>query len=645
MAAAADTSPVTPDALVYDVRTASQPALSPDGARVAYVVSGNGRATGKAFSQLWLVGLDGGEPRQLTFAEVSHGAPAWSPDGTQLAFVAGREDGGGRLCILSMDGGDPREVTAHRASPHDLAWSPDGQTVAYIVNVDPANPGEAAADPEALAPVRVVTRADYKLDGRGYLGDTHDQLWVVDVGSGTRRQLTADAMDRSDPEWSPDGKTLGVSRVDRTRYRLSVGMIDLVSGAERVIGTPAERIHAWQWSPDGASLLIQTTEHYSVGGQFSLVDVASGTRRALTPMDAWDPYLDYGGGLRWVEGTTAILSGFSRSACGLWTLDTTSGEIAQVCLDETYETGTEMVAGSSLVVRTWSGPDGLGELVARDIRDGSLRRLTHLNDAFVAAHPAGAIERVSTTNEGLAIESLLTKPAGFDPARRYPLIVFVHGGPHMCQTFGYVEMNQLFAGAGYLVLSPNPRGSISYGTDFAKGCIGDWGGGDWRDIVAALDAALALPYVDAERTAIYGYSYGGYMSSWAIGQTGRFRAAVIGAPITDLISRYGTADIGYPIGNDEYDGEVPEIFDRLVERSPMTHVHKASTPTLILHPEEDHRCPIGQGEQLFIGLLKAGVPVEFVRYPGQSHLMPWGGPARYREDFYTRVLGWMAQYL
>jgi len=243
------------------------------------------------------------------------------------------------------------------------------------------------------------------------------------------------------------------------------------------------------------------------------------------------------------------------------------------------------------------------------------------------------------------IEAWLLKPPDFDPTKRYPVVLDVHGGPNGFYGYGFLNVQQCLATNGFLVVYSNPRGSSSYGRHFTQQVSGDWGGEDFRDLMAVVDAVLERPYADPERTGIFGYSYGGYMTSWTIGQTDRFKAAVCGAPCFDLESMYGTSDISHHFGELQWGGPPHDKTAWYAAHSPSTYAHRAKTPTLLVHGEADERCPIGQGEQMFVALKKAGCEVEFVRYPGGSHSFTNTGPLEHRHDYLSRVLGWFKGHL
>jgi dipeptidyl aminopeptidase/acylaminoacyl peptidase len=268
----------------------------------------------------------------------------------------------------------------------------------------------------------------------------------------------------------------------------------------------------------------------------------------------------------------------------------------------------------------------------------------HNADLFAEAKPA-AWERFDVERNGYTIEAWLLKPANFDPAKRYPVVLDVHGGPHSFYGYSFAAVQQALAAAGFIVVYSNPRGSGSYGRDFAQQVIQDWGGEDFLDLHAVLDEAATRPYVDPDRMGIYGYSYGGFMTAWTIGNSDRFKAAVCGAPVFNLASFYGTSDIGHVFGPLQCGGSPREREEYYKAHSPSTHIHKATTPTLIVHGEADDRCPIGQGEELFVGLLNAGCEVEFVRFPEGSHAFMRTGYPAHRVEYLTRVIDWFQGHL
>ena len=296
-------------------------------------------------------------------------------------------------------------------------------------------------------------------------------------------------------------------------------------------------------------------------------------------------------------------------------------------------------AARSAVMRS-TPPDTPGDLHLVDLRDGTQTRLTCSNDEYFAAHPPGELRKSTITRGGVEVESRLVVPPNFDESRRYPLVVDIHGGPHGRFQDSFDSTHHVLATAGYVVLAVNPRGSTTYGLDFAKAVIEDWGGEDYLDIMASLDEVCARGFVDEDRLGIHGYSYGGFMSSWAVGHTDRFGAAVVGAPVVNLVSMYGTSDIGVSFGEPQWGGTLADSFDTFVERSPLTYAANVETPVLLLHGEDDHRCPIGQSEEMFVSLKRLGKEVELVRFPGCSHSFLRSGHPKMRVEYLRRMKGW-----
>lgn len=642
---------LTPERLVIDLRAANQPAISPDGTCIVYSLSAVDRQTMKTSSYLWSMDVDGGNSRQLTFSGRTNNNHTWSPDGAGIAYVSRRDgDKPHAICVLPMTGGESREVIRHAAAPSSLGWSPDGLSLAYTVPVDPDDPDESPIDSGAAPKVRAFRRLDYKQDNRGYLYDTRLQVMIVDVESGERRQLTSELVDHTDPQWSPDGKNIAVKVLNRNGMHQQLGIIDVASGKLLLVGDENWTIGTFRWSRDGSYILFDGDERNSAQTDYFRYQVAAGTLHRLTTDLAFSPETGYptiGSPAQpvWVADDVALVHGVQAGASGLWKVDAKSGDIATMVTFEATHSGLSVDCAGRYVVQTTSTPLITGEVVVFDREVGTSNVVTQINDEVLADSPVGSFEKCSVERDGETIDVWIAFPPGFDDSHSYPVVLDLHGGPHGNFGYSFGKSAAVLAGAGIIVVSSNPRGSGTYGRRFANLVRGDWGGGDWLDVQAALDAVLERPYADAERTGIMGYSYGGFMTAWALGHTDRFRAAICGAPVFDLESFYGTSDIGHVWGAYQWGGELPDHRDWLLEHSPSTHIHKVTTPTLIVHGEQDHRCPIGQGEQMFTALSRQGVEVEFVRYPGSAHLMLHSGPNEHKLDYYQRIVAWFSERL
>jgi dipeptidyl aminopeptidase/acylaminoacyl peptidase len=594
--------------------------------------------------------IDGGNKRQMTQSGTSTSDPTWSPDDSSIAFISKRGDEGFAICVLPLGGGEARTITSHTQKPSGLAWSPDGTQIAYTVPVDPENPDEAPRDKDLPPAVRAIRRIDYKQDNRGYLNDVRHQVMIVSVESGERRQVSSALNDHSAPQWSPDASTLAAKVANRNGMHSTLSLLPVDGGEPTTVGWDDGGVGIWAWSQDGSFILLDGYPRSSPQTEFYRYDIASGELKQLTDSidfatESGRPTISGPAQPVWLDSTTALIHGTKKGTSGLWTIDSTSGVVTELARWDADHAGLSVDNAGTLVVQARSDVEGPGKLALYSFESGETQILLDPNADFFAETPPAQVEPISVDRDGWTIEAWLYKPADFDESKQYPVVMDVHGGPHGNHGYTWNLGAQLLASNGILVVAPNPRGSGTYGREFGEAVRGDWGGKDWLDLLAVQDEVESRSYVDSSRTGIYGYSYGGYMTSWAIGQTDRFKAAVCGAPVFNMLSFYGTSDIGHTFGESQWGGTPQEVGDWMLERSPSTHIHKAVTPTLIVHGEADDRCPIGQGEEMFVGLLKAGCETEFVRYPGGSHMMLRGGPVQHRVDYYTRILTWFGKYL
>lgn len=642
-------APLTPETLVYGFTTAGDPHVSPDGRRVLYSVSRTDRETRKTSSQVWLCDIDGGNPRRLTWSGERNGSARWSPDGSRIAFVSDRVEKSG-LFLLPAGGGEAREICRQGAPIGDLAWSPDGTRIAYTAAHDPDNPTGAPRPAGAAPPVRVTRRIDYKQDNRGYLNDVRSQVFIVDVESGARSMITTAAVDHQHPAWSPDGRSLALKIPNRNGMCSQLAIIPAEGGEARLIGPETGVVACWAWSPDGSRVAFAGDAAQTWQTDFFLYDVASGDIRRLTDDLHVLPDAGFATILPpaqpvWLDDQRVLFHAVRAGCSGLYQIDTRDGAVEQIDEARALNAGLSADAACRQIAQAHASLERTGEIVVFDRQTGTSAVITNHSDTVFGATPPAQWESFQVHRDGYTIDAWLLKPVDFDPAKRYPVVLDVHGGPNGHYGHGFNAVQQLLATNGSLVVFSNPRGSTSYGRHFTQQVACDWGGEDYLDLMAAVDAVLTRPYADPARTGIWGYSYGGYMTARTIGRTQRFKAAVCGAPCFDLESMYGTSDISHTFGDLQWGGPPHEQREWYATHSPSNFAHNTRTPTLIIHGEADDRCPIGQGEQMFVALKKAGCEVEFARYPGGSHLFLRNGPPEHRQDVLTRVLGWFTDHL
>ena len=641
--------PLTPSTLVYGFTAAGDPQVSANGSHIAYTLSKTDAATKKADTQVWVCDVSGANKRRLTWSGERNASPRWSPDGRSLAFTSDRAGTPG-LFVLPMEGGEAREVTRYHSAINDIAWSPDGTHIVFVASVDPANPEGEPLKPGAPAPVRVTSRIDYKQDVFGYLGDVRGQLFVVDVASGERKQLTSEPYTKNSPRWSPDSRRI-CAKVSTNNGMMSHLLILDADGSNAVTeGGPDGNVSTWEWSPDGSKIAYTGDTALTWQTDFFLYDVAAGNSRRVTtdlqclPDGGFTPFIPPSMPA-WLDERNVLFHAVHAGASGLYVIDLETGEVEQVEGERSLCSGMSTDKARRYVAQSMGSLSQIGEITVFDRKEGVRTTVTDYSEAVFGEAPPANWERFDIRRGEFVIEAWLLHPPGFDDTKKYPLIVDIHGGPNGHYGYGFNAIQQVLATNDILVVFCNPRGSSSYGRDFTSQVTGDWGGEDYLDIMAVVDEAVRRPYVDAERTGIYGYSYGGFMTARTIAQNHRFRAAVCGAPCFDLESMFGTSDISHVFGKQHWGGKPHEAREKYALHSPSQFAHNTRTPTLIIQGEADERCPVGQSEQMFVTLKTNGCETEFVRYPGQSHLFMRLGPPEYREDALTRILGWFKERL
>ena len=617
-------------------------AMSPSGALVVYTLSGwehpnatpakGDTAIGdkhEVRSHLWLVPADGSRPaRQLTFSERGETQPAWSPDGSTIAFLSARGAASGdeqpraQIHLLRLEGGEAEKLTDGKEGVTGFSWSPDGRRIAFL-SVDSLPKNSEAARKRRDDPQ--VYEGDFRLS----------HVWVIDVGSKKATELvhTTRFTVRGSPDWSPDGKRIAYLTTPTTLLRderRTAFIVDAATGAAEPIVASADVQGTPQWSPDGRTLAFTTLKQTHpmvpdsmpfreiLNSHLVLYDVAAKRERDMSPGFDNSP-----GALKWsADGRTITFTAGDRVYSSVFRFDVASGKYAQL-------TQRQLIGGLSfdksgaraaMTIATSTAP---AAVYSSDASFASPRKLTDHNPQLTAI-ALGESEVVSwKSSDGQEVEGVLLKPVGYRQGQRYPLLVDIHGGPTGAHNAGFKanwgSPGQFWAGQGWAVLYPNPRGSTGYGEKFMRGNLPDWGGGDYRDIMAGVDAMVARGIADGDKLAVTGWSYGGYMTSWVVTQTSRFKAAMEGAGLTDLVSMYGTTDIPGYIASFFHGTPTKETLELYRQRSAITFVDNVTTPLLILHGGNDQRVPIGQPMEYFRALKDRGKTVELVFYPREGH--------------------------
>lgn len=652
---------------LYKMRVISDPQLSPDGRRVAYVQTVINEQR-EYRSQLFWHSLGENKELAVTSGSARDTFPRWSPDGKRLCFVSTRS-GRPQIWLIDAEGGEPKQLTRCKSGAGNPVWSPDGKRILFSATIAP---GESFAEEESEqqpAPVPkalVVTRMKYKSDEHGFLYEKNKQLAIIDVDSGTITPVSEGPYDHTAGSWSPDGNWLAVTanrseNPDR-QHVMDVYLVP-VHGGEWINLTGGKGIFALPtWSPDGKRLAYigsETNEHvYATVKKMWVTDLEKGEHVCVTA--DWDvqigdvtigdlrsPGHPNPGGVWTLDGQGLYFLASERGNSGIYhtTLD---GRVTQVIGGNRNIYGFSLDDAKKTGIIAASDPTLPGDLFQVNLMTGNEQRLTNVNDTWRKEVELSQPEELTwEAPDGWKLQGWLLKPVDWRPGEKIPLVLQIHGGPHSMYGNTYFHEFQLLAANGYAVLYTNPRGSHGYGETFAQACCGDYGGADYRDLMSAVDFALdRYDFLDESRMGVAGGSYGGFMTNWIVGQTNRFHAAVTDRSISNWQSFYGVSDIGYYFSAEEIQANPFDNPEKLWQHSPIRFVDRINTPLLIMHGEQDHRCPIEQAEQLFIALRHQDkAPVSFIRFPGASHEMSRSGDPEQRVLRLRYTLDWFETHL
>ena len=656
--------PFTADDL-YHFKLVSDPQLSPDGAQVVFTVQRVDRVTEKKYTNLWIVAADGGEPRPLTHGDQIDSQPRWGKNGRFIHFLSNRADEKQpQLYTLPLNGGDARRLTDLQGSFDRLSVSPDGSRLLVQFRQKDAEAIARENDEQAKklgVVARHITDLVYKANGEGYLPAEKWHIWTVDAESGAARQVTNGRFHETDPIWSPDGSyILFISnRSDNPDLQIEAAELYTIpaDGGEMVQlsahdgrksnpayaddGRVAYLGHAYPMHAEQNRCLF-VTDGTSVVNRSQPFDLNLSSAITLTDMVSGMPEFSP---IWRLDGTAVYAIAATHGSQHLIAFDGEQAEtiiggdgmIEAVTFDRT-QTRAAYLRGTV---------DRTSQIWLRDMATGDSRQLTHFDDDLFAEIKMGRVEKVSFAGgDGVTLDGWITFPPDFDAAKTYPSIMEIHGGPMAQYGHAFMHEFQYLAAQGYVVYWCNPRGSQGYGDAFAAAIYGRWGTVDYDDVMAWADYMEAQPYIDPACMGVTGGSYGGYMTSMIIGRTDRFKTAVAQRVVSNGISMYGASDLGWIaellFGTESAPWEDVEAYWQL---SPMRYIGNAKTPTLIIHSENDLRCPQEQGEQVYIALKRMGVEAEMVLFPEEAHGLSRNGRTDRRVARLQHIKRWMDKYL
>ena len=675
----------------YRVTTLRQPAMSPDGKTVAFTVTTVREAENKRHSEVWLAGTDGSAPRRLTSASSESSAPRWTPDGKALIVTTGA--GTWRYSADDFSRA-PEKIERYQggSTPRDnsfTVWSakpdrpPQGPTADPYASMGQSRPPYGAitrpADPKRFDGRQIIDfpfRANdvgYNAVRTGPREFIADQLFRHSVGDGSpTTQLTFTSYSHNDEAVSPDGRWIAFTadamlrsdtvvatiadsigllpyseaRISADRNDQDIYVIPVTpcggTGCEprrvaRLMGNET----ALAWSPDSKQISYVARSGRFTQARLFVIDVAGGSPKNLTPNWQYEPESYF-----WRPDGTIIVTAAVGGRTAIFSLTPTTAKLTEIVggrrrmANFTHDANETRIA---FVSTTVTAPT---ELYVVDADGKNERQLTHFNDALNSEVGWADAERFTYKSVGnREIEGWLMKPFGYTAGRKYPLVLYIHGGPHSSYNEGWFDEFQNLAGAGFMVLYTNPRGSSGYGADFTYAIRGHWGEDDYLDLMKAVDLMAARPDVDSTRMGVTGGSYGGFMTGWITTKTHRFHAAEADRADMNWRSWYGGSDAAQGLTESELNGKPWEKGNIYDQASPIYYVDKVRTPTLIVHSEEDFRVTIGQGDEWFMSLKKQGVPVEFVRYPRSSHELSRSGEPWLLVDRLGRLRDWFTYWL
>ena len=634
-----------PRQLTNSPQSSNSPRWSPDGQYLAFLSSRPAGTESNAPTNARPAASPSptASPTQAPTPEPTPLTPTTPGISSALSTTSTAETPRTQVYLLPMQGGEPRRLTNLKNGVSNLQWSPDGTRIVLLSRTGPSDEHPARSD------VRHYFHPSYKFNDTGWFDDKRSHLFVVDVKTGASRQLTSgDDWNDTDPQWSPDGTKLAFVS-DRTgkafdeSRNTDVWVVSAEGGALTKISDHEEEDNSPRWSPDGRTIAFIGAVHERDHPKIWLAPATGGapsvlaaTNLDLIPSD-----------LTWAEKGRALYFGTGiKGEYHIFRVDVGAKTMQQVTHGARAVRAADINDETGRMVYTVNDFKHMDDLYVADLNGQNERQLTHLNERLWRQLELQDVERFTYKGaDGWDIDGFIVKPVGWQEGQKYPLILSVHGGPAGQYGVDWFHEFQVYAARGWAVLYTNPRGSTGYGQRFERGIEGEWGRKDYTDIMNGVEYALAhYSWIDRDRLGVTGGSYGGYMTNWIVGQTNMFKAAVTLRSVVDFISDEGTRDGAYGHRAD-FGGDLFEKFALYWERSPLKYAMNVKTPTLILHSDNDYRVPLEQGEQWFRALQHFGVPSEIVIFPRENHNLTRTGEPKHLVESLNWQVYWFDRYL
>jgi dipeptidyl aminopeptidase/acylaminoacyl peptidase len=646
---------------LYQIKALSDPRISPDGKEAVFVQTVMDEGKNDYFSHLFCLDLRTGQSTQWTFGEEKVSSPRWSPDGNQIVFLSNRT-GDMQLYVMNRNGGEAEQLTETQRGISHPVWSPCGKKIVCVVRL---KKGEALQENEEKEEGKIkplaVSSMKYKSDDRGFHDDRYAQLVMVDLSCKEVKRLTDDEHDYTLHAWHETYIAYSADFEENKDFSFASALylLDMESMESNKVTDEQGYYGGASFSHDGKYLAyIGHNREFENATQNKIYLYNMETRLTLPLTEEMDiPVGDYlnsdsiqgtsGAGIVWSKDNESFyFIASDRGNTILYYANIEGAVYPALFEEEQHIYGFDFFSEEQKMVLAMSKPEEPGELYTLHVPSGQIEKMTEVNSGWLSSRQLSSPEMFMLSGgDDIPVQGWIMKPVNFEEGKTYPLIVEIHGGPHTMYGNTFFHELQLLAGKGYGVLYINPRGSHGYGQEFVDAVRGDYGGGDYHDIMAAVDHVLEeYDWIDESRLGVTGGSYGGFMTNWIIAHCDRFKAAVTQRSISNWISFYGVSDIGYYFSEWQMKCELDDI-ETLWKHSPLAYVKNINTPLLILHSEKDYRCPIEQAEQLYIALKRDGKQARFVRFPDSNHNLSRSGKPSLREARLQEIIDWFEEYL